>query len=146
MWDVWALHRDVFAMEVAMRSRVYLRFEGAKSDLDNLCIILGSQITGSVARRRHDGSPLTKVPLDYWKSEYFEVVDEFPEDVVLRLAQTFRISTRGTKFESMSGLTAVIVSELEPNCYPGGYFFSDELIAELAMLRSKLEIDIVPKA
>jgi hypothetical protein len=128
-----------------MKFRIYIRVEGASSEVASFELAIRERVAGKISYRNHNGAPFMDVPLEYWKSEELCVVSGHPEDALLKLLQEAQAALEAAIAAKKLNVTAVIISEYSDDELPrGGYFLSRDLVSCLSALGAELDIDSVP--
>lgn len=119
-----------------MNFRIYIRVEIPTGDAEEF------GIAGSIHARKHRGEPLAKVAGRYWKSDEV-LVHHQPEEALLVLLEAFERALKREDHGCPDDITAVLVTEYQSGEDFPGYFFSADLIASLARLGAKLDMDSI---
>jgi hypothetical protein len=127
-----------------MKFKIYLRIEGRDFDPKEFVASLPPRIRGEVVYRRHNGAPLTQVPLEYWRGRQIETDGSEPESVLQELIGeiTPYVTVLATKSETQ--ITANLVAIYDENEEPRGFFFSRDIVGMLSAIRASLDVDVVP--
>lgn len=124
-----------------MRARTYLSVQGGSFNPSDFHLRAG----GHMRRRRHSGSPLTNLPLEYWASA---VTLTEPHEVDASLSSLLTglvpLLTGVAKMEGIL-ILAHVVLEFDQGEEPAGLHFSEETIQMLSEIGAALDVDAVPQ-
>lgn len=123
-----------------MRARIYLSVQGDAFSAGDFHRRAG----GHVRRRKHSGSPLSNLPLEFWASA--EMVSE-PHEVDARLSSLLTglvpLLAGVTKAPGIL-ILAHIALEFDQGEEPAGLYFSEKTIQMLSEIGAALDVDAVP--
>lgn len=124
-----------------MRARTYLSVQGGSFKPSDFHLRAG----GHVRRRKHSGSPLTNLPLEYWASA--EKPGE-PHEVDASLSSLLTglvpLLTGVAKTEGIL-ILAHVVLEFDQGEEPAGLYFSEKTLQMLSEIGAALDVDAVPQ-
>src|SRR5262245_48188624 len=123
-----------------MRARTYLSVQGDSFNVSDFQRKAG----GHVRRRKHAGSPLTHVPLEFWASA--EEPSE-PHEIDASLSKILPgVVPLLTDVKGRQGILilAHVVLEFGEGEEPMGLYFSDRTIKMLSEIGAALDVDAVP--
>lgn len=120
-----------------MEIKVYFRIEGEHFEPDKFANGPGSKLHGRVGKRAHDGTPLTRRPLNYWESRIVVADELTAEDALSELAKD--LETTGIAHMGATVWAEMIVYYSGKEL-PSGFFFPRETLALLSKIGAQLEI------
>lgn len=124
-----------------MRSRAYLSVQGGSFNVSDFQQKAG----GQARRRKHSGSPLTNLPLDFWTS--VEKPCE-PHEVDAALSSLLTdLTPLLTGIARTQGvlILAHVVLEFDEGEEPAGIYFSEKTIQMLGAISAAIDVDAVPR-
>lgn len=123
-----------------MRARTYLSVQGGSFNASDFHRKAG----GYVRRRKHSGSPLTNLPLEYWASaEELSEPHEVDASLSKLLAGMVPLLTGVARTQGIL-ILAHVVLEFGEGEEPLGLYLSDKTIQMLSEIGAALDVDAVP--
>lgn len=123
-----------------MRARTYLSVQGDSFNPSDFHRRAG----GHVHRRRHSGSPLTNLPLEYWASdEKLSGSHEVDASLSSLLTGLVPLLVGVIKTQGIL-ILAQVVLEYDQGEEPVGLYFSEKTIRMLSEIGAALDVDAVP--
>jgi hypothetical protein len=123
-----------------MKIKVYIRIEGETFRPDAFANGVGSKFNGRVGRRAHDGSPLTRRPMEYWESRVIIAGEQNAESALAELLRELVSVVEPLAHSSDVSVWAEMIAYCSSDEKLAGFFFPRETLRLLSKIGAQLEI------